>query len=210
MDAKDVAGTDERIHPDPAEKKQRLRKQMAFIRDNFYTKRKMAAEEAMRELLFSSELYQNTQIFFLYASFRSEADTWMLLDRMLLDQKEVYMPRTQPAREGQEGSMEFFRVRAREDLVPGLYGIYEPGSHCPAFGENPKGAVCLLPGLVFDRRGGRIGYGGGYYDRYLKGHPGIVRVGMGFSFQCIPEIPMETFDIKLQYLLTEKEMVSWN
>jgi len=89
-------------------------------------------------------------------------------------------------------------VQLREPLVLGKYGIMQPKS-----GEELTAQIALVPLLCADRQGNRLGYGGGYYDRYFAAHPEVLRIGVAYSGQIVPNVPTEKTDVPLDGLLTE-------
>ncbi|HND34781.1 MAG TPA: 5-formyltetrahydrofolate cyclo-ligase [Myxococcota bacterium] len=92
-----------------------------------------------------------------------------------------------------------------EPLRPGAFGIGEPAPHSPAVAPEQVD-LFLVPGLAFDRSGGRLGMGKGYYDRLLAGSPGF-RVGICWEWQLLPEIPMEPHDQRMQAICTEHRLL---
>lgn len=97
-------------------------------------------------------------------------------------------------------TMNFYEVTSLDEVVEGAYGIMEPISEKTVCWEE---AVCLIPGLGFDMAGHRIGYGAGYYDRYLSEHSRLKRVGVTYEQQIVEEIPTEETDISMEYIATE-------
>jgi len=99
--------------------------------------------------------------------------------------------------------MVFYKLTDFARLEPGYFGIPEPVS-----GEivNWSKALMIMPGVAFDRANHRVGYGGGFYDRYLEKHPQLERVAIAFSFQMLPEVPTEPTDICPQIIVTEEEI----
>jgi 5-formyltetrahydrofolate cyclo-ligase len=103
-------------------------------------------------------------------------------------------------------TIEFAVVEEMESLRPGRYGVREPDSQCPV---QPMGAdaIVLVPGCAFDRAGGRLGRGAGYYDRALAacedkaGRPRFI--GIGFERQVVPLVPMSSLDIRMDGIATE-------
>lgn len=93
------------------------------------------------------------------------------------------------------------------ELVPGPFGILEPAVSTPRFDIADIDLV-IVPGLVFDEHGGRIGYGGGYYDRLLpRLHPGCWRLGVAFDEQVVPRVPTETHDERIDILVTPTKVL---
>ena len=91
--------------------------------------------------------------------------------------------------------------------TPGCAMVAGPfGAHVPEIAEPVVPRVVIVPLVAFDRRGFRLGYGGGFYDRFLEKHPEVCRVAVGFSFQILPEVPTEPTDIRPQVIVTEENI----
>lgn len=147
---------------------------------------------------------QGKEWFFPFVSYGTEADTKGLITYVLQNtEMKVAVPRVeQCAGNEQEGRMEFYRITSLAELKTGFQGIPEP------VGKNPVIAadgVMLLPGLAFDRMLHRVGYGGGYYDRYLErcDSAGLVTAAAAFDFQIVEQIESEQYDISPQWLITD-------
>lgn len=95
-----------------------------------------------------------------------------------------------------------FHAARADELVPARYGLREPPPGAPAI-ELPRVAVFFVPGLAFDRSGGRVGWGRGHYDATLAAAPGARRVGLAFDFQVVDDVPREAHDALLHIILTE-------
>ncbi len=100
-------------------------------------------------------------------------------------------------------TMDFRRWHPREPLVQGPWSTRQPADDAPA--AVPDLIFCPLVG--FDRQGGRIGQGGGHYDRYFAAHPDVLRIGIGWSVQEIDAAPRESTDMALDAILTEQEFI---
>ncbi len=141
---------------------------------------------------------------FLYAPFRGEADIFPLAAG-LLEREEcaVCFPRCVA---GSLGRMEFWRVRSLKELSLGAYGILEPDKEqCVRVTAPPD--VIVLPGVGFDRQGFRLGYGSGYYDRFLAGVPDAFCIGAAFSCQVVAGLPHDRWDRRVHCLVTEQEVL---
>lgn len=132
---------------------------------------------------------------FIYLSFSSEAPTDGLVERLRLDGHNVYCPRIE------NGEMQ--AVLYGEDFTLSAYGIREP------IGEAYEGEidVAVLPLLAVDKQGNRLGYGKGYYDRYLRVNPKIKRVAYAFDFQVLDEVPFSEQDKKVDTVVTDKRII---
>ncbi len=102
-----------------------------------------------------------------------------------------------------ERRLSFHRVQNVDDLVSGAFGVREPEADAPIVLPGTLKLV-LVPGLAFDRRGGRLGWGRGYYDSALLEHPDALFVGAGFANQLIDEVPTEEWDVAVDVLITEE------
>lgn len=132
---------------------------------------------------------------FVYLSFSSEAPTDKLVESLAQRGWTVYCPRL-------EGKI-MVAVEYGEDLAISDFGIREP------VGEAYMGKIdaAIVPMLAADERGGRLGYGGGYYDRFLGEHPETLRLAYGFDFQIVKQVPTEEHDIKMDGVVTDKHIV---
>ncbi len=139
-----------------------------------------------------------------FASFRSEVETFPIIRRRLVENPPVFLPKTIV----EERELQIFSIFSMDELAPGAYGIFEPiGEHCKPV-DPTRIDLILVPGSVFDKRGGRYGYGGGFYDRFLsRKAPGALRVGLAFSFQVLDNIPLEPHDELMDYIVTEKGII---
>ncbi|MED5015970.1 5-formyltetrahydrofolate cyclo-ligase [Paenibacillus chibensis] len=142
-----------------------------------------------------------------YVPFRSELDTKPLIEQAWQKGIAVYAPRCRR----EDCSMTLHRLRSWDELDAGSYGILEPNPLVsPAASEEFVPEAIFTPGMAFDRAGGRLGYGGGYYDRlharipFSEGAGKLpVWAGIGFEIQVVEEVPMEKTDARLQVLITE-------
>ncbi|MEW6522551.1 MAG: 5-formyltetrahydrofolate cyclo-ligase [Bacillota bacterium] len=135
-----------------------------------------------------------------YAHFRHEVDTTELIQAALASGRRVVLPRSDP----KTRSLSIFAVLGPEDLAPGAYGIMEPvPGRCPQVPPGEVDLVCV-PGVAFTRDGGRLGYGGGYYDRFLGLlGPGAVSLGVAFELQLVDELPLDCHDRRVAAVVTE-------
>lgn len=99
--------------------------------------------------------------------------------------------------------MRFFYITSYEDVAPGYYDIPEPVGGEEAFCET---ALMIMPGVAFDEKLHRCGYGGGFYDRFLTVHKELRTIAPAFDFQIVPEVPAAAFDISPQMLITETKI----
>jgi 5-formyltetrahydrofolate cyclo-ligase len=147
--------------------------------------------------------YQEADVVLAYASFATELQTDELLRCVLADGKTLVLPRVE------RGGLGLYEVRdLAGDLAPGTWGIREPEpDRCPPADACGVG-FALVPGVAFDRRARRLGYGGGYFDRLLAGGlpEGIPLVSGAFEVQILDEVPTDPHDAPVDVVVTEKEV----
>lgn len=154
--------------------------------------------EQIAKKLVATKIYQEAEAIFAYMSYRSEVDTKSVILQALSDRKTVALPRVIP----QTSKMVFCKITSRSDCEAGSYGILEPKSDCPVIKPTAKSLI-LVPGCAFTRDGMRMGYGGGYYDRYLQAYSDAVAVGYAFEEQLFESIPSEEHDRQLDFVVTQ-------
>ncbi|MBW1719519.1 MAG: 5-formyltetrahydrofolate cyclo-ligase [Deltaproteobacteria bacterium] len=154
------------------------------------------------------EEYQTSRIPFIYVSFRSEVDTHQLIIERLISGLEVAIPKTDVTNR----RLETYLLRDwGKDLRPGAYGILEPDVKVTSLIRPSQIDMVVVPGSVFDRQCGRYGYGGGYFDRFLSIEaPQALRIGLAFSLQVLPKIPLKTHDQRMDIIVTESEILRCN
>ena len=175
-----------------------------LIRKQIFAARKQCSDAQVEEwshqitdqVLKLSEFMKANHIL-AYADYNHEVVTEYLIKEAWKAGKEVAVPKVV------EKDMVFYKLTDFARLEPGYFGIPEPVS-----GEivNWSKALMIMPGVAFDRANHRVGYGGGFYDRYLEKHPQLERVAIAFSFQMLPEVPTEPTDICPQIIVTEEEI----
>ncbi len=184
-------------------KKNEIRAQYKVYRASLTAEERAARDMRICGLFLSSITYRYAKVLFMYAPLDGEIDVMPIAVQALSDGKTVAFPRCSK----ESCTMEYHVVQSIDDLVSGAYGIREPDASCPiryaAECTPEEHPVCLIPGLVFDRAGYRVGYGKGYYDRYLSTFSGV-RVGIVYADCVLGEIPRGRFDLAVDVLVTDK------
>lgn len=182
------------------ERKKRLRAYMKERRgenENRDVKEGLLAENLFKglELLRKQGKLSCVKTAFVYLSFSSEAPTDKLIERLREENIRVYCPVLENG--------EMFAVEYGEDFTLSSYGIREP------VGTRFDGDcdVAIVPLLAADEKGNRLGYGGGYYDRYLRAHARTVKIGYCYDFQILSDVPTLEEDEKLQMIVTDKRLL---
>lgn len=179
-----------------------LRDRIKTLRSGITPEEKKEKDRLLYNNIMRSGVLNTAEWVYIYVSYGSEADTRHLIDVLLKSPcHRVLVPRVN----GKE--MEFYEIKDLKDLKPGYNGIPEPVCGNPVLQCN---GIMFMPGLVFDKSYGRIGYGGGYYDRYLYRHRNnnFFKIGIAYSFQVLEKgsIEMEIHDIKPDIIITENAL----
>ena len=186
--------------PDIRLVKRDLRRKFRRIRSDMDPQDKAAWDERITANLLRSPRWRRARRVLLFVSKPIEVDTHTLIETALRQGKQVLLPRCLD----DCGHMAFFAVQSWEDLTPGLYGLLEPDpERCPKVERFHPGDFCLVPGFAFDGKGYRLGFGKGYYDRFLSRFPGVTA---GACYHCCTTraLPHGRYDRPVDYLFTER------
>lgn len=176
-----------------------LRAKYRAIRENMDKNRQRYLDKQILNFLIETKAYKNAPVIFTYVSKSIEVDTIGLINQALLDNKRVAVPRCVP----NERLMDFYYINSVDDLEVGSFGVLEPiASRCKKVTDFSKG-LCIVPGFCFDSFGYRLGYGKGYYDRFLPLFKGT-KVGLCYSSCITSELPHGYFDRPIHILITDK------
>ena len=185
--------------------RENLRREVLVKRDRLASSERIRKSRLIEENLWLLEEIAGAEILFIYVNFRSEVETLPLIRHCLARGKQVAVPLT----DVQNSRLLPFAVNDPDlDLRPGYCGIPEP-VHGQLTAIAPRAIeTVILPGSVFDEQGGRLGYGGGYYDRFLATEaPQARRVGIAFEEQIVAHLPLLTHDKRLHLVVTEKRIL---
>lgn len=164
--------------------------------------------EQVKNLMKTFSLYQEAEDIYLFASYNQELPTYGIIKQALSEGKKVALPKV----EGKD--IVFYYIEDIKQLAPGYQGIPEPKPSLDTLALPPveKPALMLMPGLAFTKSGERLGYGGGFYDRYLFKSPdkAFITCGLGYDFQVFQSLPMEEHDFYIEYLMTPSMVVACN
>lgn len=152
---------------------------------------------AIIDKVLNLEEYQKAECIYCYIDFHNEVKTKPLIHRAFLDGKKVAVPKVL----GED--IKFYYINGYEDLAPGYLGIYEPVC-CPTAAET--NALFLMPGVAFDKANHRIGFGKGYYDRFLKNENNYYKIALAYNFQIFDIVPQDSHDVCPDLVITETEL----
>ena len=173
--------------------KQSLRRQIRQLKREMTQQQIETASQKLGDLFAASELYQKAQTIYGYLPYNQEVRTVPMLQRALDDGKRVAVPKCY----GDE--MRFIYLDDLSKVESGYCGIPEPIADEPV-ADDPT-ALVLMPGLAFTKEGQRMGYGGGFYDKFLASEPGHPTLALCYDFQMVEYIPTEDYDIPVDTVL---------
>lgn len=185
------------------EDKKKIRKDVLTMRNAL----PRTEREAMSRIICSNfanlSLLSDCGSVMIFLSFGSEINTDYIIEWLWKQEKRVLVPLCKP----ETRAMDIFPIADLADLEPGYCGIREPkrGLRPPVAREAID--LVAVPAVAFDRRGYRVGYGGGYYDRFLVGMD-VPTIGLAFDCQIITAAPVEKYDLAVQGIITEKEYIN--
>lgn len=187
----------------PEEDKKCLRKKAMEIRGGISKEQREKWDAAMYSCIFSSSFFLEAETIFTYVSMKEEPDTGGIIETSWRMGKKVFVPRCIP---GKERRMEAVEIASWEELSPGTMGIWEPKKAVE--GRKERGfSLMLIPCVMADKRGGRLGHGAGYYDRFLASAEGL-KLCLCYEAFLYSKVPMDEKDIFMDYVLTEERMIS--
>lgn len=165
-----------------------------------------AMSRSIVDMVMSLDQWSTAEDVLLYWPIRNEVDVRPLLKDAWNSGKRLFMP---CCRKNEPGQMDFGVVRAESDLDSGSFGIKEPCRSCCEFPDAVSPDLIIVPGVGYDRNGYRIGFGGGYYDRFLDRpqKDGFFSVGVCYDFQLVEGFPVEPWDKAVQLVCTNKELI---
>lgn len=181
--------------------KEQFRKEFKEKRLSISTDEVKEKSMQIMERLFSSEAYKAAKTVMFYVSKANEVFTHDMIKRALND-KVVCVPKTNLKTK----SIDAYSIKGFEQLSVGTFYVMEPTEEAELI-EPSEIDIIILPGLVFDRKGNRLGYGIGYYDKFLK-KAGAKKIGLAFDFQIAEKVPTEEHDVPMDVIVTEKEIVN--
>lgn len=195
------------------EEKYRLRKKMEQLRgeieeEESESRSRQACEHVLAHPLFAQKEEHAELTVCTYMPFRSELDITSVLAWCWQQGIKVLVPRANRL----ERSLHLHWIKSYDDLETGAWGIREPKTTVEEWDRNTPIDVIIVPGLAFDIQGGRLGYGGGYYDRFIRSCQRAswddpIQLAVAFDMQLVDKVPMEEHDLEIDIIITESGIV---
>lgn len=187
--------------------KQSVRSKYLAYRDRLTKNERLSKSMKIWENLKKESSFKEADVVLVYLDYRSEVMTTGLVEELLLSEggKRVFAPRV----EGLD--VQFYEIYSLTDLRPGYQGIREPEVNeeklfTKQLADENK-CVLLLPGSVYDRALGRMGYGKGFYDRFIHKFPNLTKAGLAFDCQIAKQVPVDENDKRVDMVVTETEVI---
>ena len=191
----------------------KIRTKKALLRKDILAKRHALSKEecALRskkicESFLASDAYKSARTILLYKAYNNEVDTDLIFDRAVSDGKTVAYPLSRIV-DG-EPDLTFYVVDDDAQLKQGYMGIYEPDADRAVGVFEERADICIAPGVAFDRKCHRIGYGKAFYDRYIRLNNPSTIIGLAYELQIADDFETEECDSKLDKVITDKAVYS--
>jgi 5-formyltetrahydrofolate cyclo-ligase len=196
---------------DQLDVKRSLRAKMNETRQSLTTQERNAVSERICRHLYAfieSRMDRGSGVVMTYMPFREEADVYSLTEQLWMHGYTVAVPRVNP----EDKQLDVRIVHGLADLETGAWGIREPNPSTTEAAALDAIAIVLVPGLAYDPAGGRLGYGGGFYDRFFErferaGLQMPMKMGVCYNRQMIEHVPMESHDYAVDAVVTEQGIV---
>lgn len=177
--------------------KKRIRKELSEKRKNIKREKKVIFDKEISQQIIESDYFKKAEQVLVFASSDDEFDTRHIIERCRMEYKRVFYPVCMD----NDGNMKFHKVDSVGDLQIGMYNIPEPKAYCKEY--RPKeNDIIIVPCLSVDENGYRIGYGKGYYDRFLKDFNGV-SICPCYEELLADTLPTDEYDIKVSIIVTE-------
>ena len=184
--------------------KQRLREERLAAREALSEQERSVFDDRITQKLLATSEYAEATTVLTYVSVSSEVSTRMFIECALRDGKTVAVPRCLPGH-----CLEFVAIASLEQLVAAPFNLLEPAKELPAVTEDQKNnSICIVPALLVDTKGYRLGYGAGFYDRFLSTYPGK-KICLAYQ-QSLSRttLPHTAFDVAVDVVITESEVLT--
>ena len=187
-----------------ATEKQRLREERLAAREALSEQERSVLDDRITQKLLAASEYVEATTVLTYVSVSSEVSTRMFIESALRDGKTVAVPRCLP-----EHCLEFVAITSLDQLIAAPFGLLEPPKELPALTEEQMDAsICIVPALLVDIKGYRLGYGAGFYDRFLSTFPGK-KICLAYQQNLSRTmLPHTAFDVAVDLVITESDVLT--
>ena len=184
--------------------KEKLRKKIMDIRKSLPDSDVLEKSKQIKKRLYKMKEFRQASTILFYVSYNNEVYTHDMIKESLSNGKIVVVPIT----DAEKHCLILSKLNSWEDLECSTYSILEPKKNCIDEVSLDKIDLILVPGVVFDESGNRIGHGVGYYDKLLKNSKNASHIGLAFEVQIVDNIPAEEHDVKVDKIVTEGGIIN--
>ncbi|PKM96009.1 MAG: 5-formyltetrahydrofolate cyclo-ligase [Firmicutes bacterium HGW-Firmicutes-1] len=177
-----------------------LRKKCLFQRNQLSLKTVSTLSYQIMSKFIQTDLYKNSDELFSYVGIKNEVDTLGMIEKALAEGKRIAVPKT-----FHKGIMKFYYICSLEELVLGKFDLLEPRNIIEEAKPN-QCSIFIVPGIAFDRSKNRLGYGAGFYDRYLQNNQYHKSIALAYESQIVDEIPTHSYDVPMDLIITDKNI----
>lgn len=178
------------------------------LRKELRAKRKSIADKVKRDKkisdnLLSFELYKNSKTILFYASLDDEINVDCCIEQALSDGKKIALP----VCTDKNGNMKFYYINSLSEIRVGYFGVREPDTSVCKEVDDFSFSICIVPAIAYDKNGFRLGYGKGYYDRFLKKY-NLHSIGLCYNELIEDKLPIGEYDIPVDYIICENGVIT--
>lgn len=190
--------------------KKEIRKDLIRKRALMQDEDRIRYDRAILLKVLSLDAFRQAGTVLIHASYNGETDTYGLMDECFKAGKKVACPRCRI--DGEVPALDFYLISSGDDLIPGYKGIKEPyeDEKLKLSDEEIRGSLVIVPMVGYDKEGNRLGYGKGFYDRFLAAFKETKSVGLAYSCQMVSRLPVDEFDVRPDTIITDKEVITVN
>lgn len=177
------------------------------LREKAIKKRKNISNKGEKDALIEKKLisfdeYKRAKTVLIYVSLDDEVKTDNIINQAMLDKKQIAVPFCRD----NIGNMDFYIINSLSQLEKGRFNVREPKIYECEILKDFSNSVIIVPGLLFDKKGYRLGFGKGYYDRFLKNYKGK-SIGLCYDEMIASEVPISEYDKKVDYIITQSNIL---
>lgn len=184
--------------------KDKIREKMYSLRSNLSSKDYNEKNKHVEENFYSLSLEKEYNNFMSYVNIKKEVRTRLIIDNLIKKNKTVSVPICLQKTTNLIAS----KINSLDELESSFFNLFEPKKEKIEEISPINLEVIIIPGIAFDRSGNRIGFGKGYYDRFLKKvKPGALKIAMAYDFQVLKDLPTDSFDVNMDMIITDKEII---
>jgi 5-formyltetrahydrofolate cyclo-ligase len=187
------------------EGKKQIRKRMQAKLQQLTDEEKQTYDKQIAEKLYELPQWKNARVIGITISKGKEVDTISIIERAWSERKAVSVPKCDPATK----TMVFRKIESFSHLESVYFGLFEPIEMLTSEVNKSDMDIIIVPGICFSKNGYRIGYGGGYYDRYLR-NVSAPTVSLAYSFQIVDSLPIEEHDVPVEMIITNEGVIQCN